>query len=122
MKNLISALLLLAYLLTMATPVAAQSEPRILYPLFVGVQVTDLHSTHGALRAGAFEMNPLMVNPWVRYPLKTLLTASMLASAEKLRKEGKGKRAFWTLFAVTLGTGAISYWNYRVAHNLEGGR
>jgi hypothetical protein len=71
------------------------------------------------LKAGASEMNPLMVHPAARYPIKTLATVAILASAEKLRKDGKGKRAFWLTTAITAGTFAISWNNYRQGANLR---
>lgn len=96
-------------------------EVRFVYPAFVTAQIADLHSTHVALKAGAREMNPLMVHPAVRYPIKTLMTLAVLASAEKNRVSHP-QRTFWIVTAITAAQFTVDYFNYRHAGNLRRGK
>lgn len=98
---------------------AFAQEPRIVYPALITARALDLHSTHVAIAAGATEINPLMKLPAVRYTLHPLMTAGFIASAEKARKAGKKKSAFWLLVAGTVGQVAVDVHNYRTANRLK---
>ncbi|MGE0447110.1 MAG: hypothetical protein AB7P99_17945 [Vicinamibacterales bacterium] len=112
------AAVLAALFLAADPPRAEAQEVRYLYGPFVLAQTLDLHSTHKALSVGAREINPLMVHPAARYPIKTLATMAILGSAEKVRQRSP-RKAFWVVAAITAAQFAIDWNNYRLATNLE---
>jgi hypothetical protein len=111
------AALLAALFLAADPPRADAQDVRYLYGPLVLAQTLDLHSTHKALSMGAREINPLMVHPAARYPIKTLATVAILGSAEKARQTSP-RKAFWVVAAITAAQFAIDWNNYRQATNL----